>query len=85
MSYQVLNEFIEKEHKGTLYSKGETYPKSGFKADPERVAYLQSEENPYKVAFLGPEIKAEDSETEQEETSKEPSKPRGKSKNRSEE
>jgi hypothetical protein len=57
MKYPVLNDFIEKYHKNTLYKKGEEYPKEGFEADPERVAFLQSNKNRYGVAFLGPEIK----------------------------
>jgi hypothetical protein len=59
MKYPVLNDFIEKFHKNMLYKKGETYPKEGFEADPERVKYLQSEKNKYKIPFLGPEIKEE--------------------------
>ncbi|OAT73758.1 hypothetical protein [Parageobacillus thermoglucosidasius] len=64
MKYPVLNDFIEKYHKNTLYKKGEIYPKEGFKADPERVKYLQSEKNKYKIPFLGPEIKENDKEKE---------------------
>jgi hypothetical protein len=64
MKYPVLNDFIEKYHKNTLYKKGEIYPKEGFKADPERVAFLQSNKNRYGVAFLGPEIKENDKEAE---------------------
>ena len=56
MKYPVLNDFIEKYHKNTLYKKGEIYPKEGFDADPERVKYLQSEKNKYKIPFLGPAV-----------------------------
>lgn len=30
--YTVLNDFSEKHHNNTVYRKGETYPKDGFKA-----------------------------------------------------
>jgi len=53
MRYPVLSTFIEKEHNKTLYKEGETYPKKGFEADPKRVAFLQSNKNKYKIAFLG--------------------------------
>jgi hypothetical protein len=56
--YYVLHDFIEKEHGNMLYKKGETYPKAGFQADPERVSLLQSNKNKYKKPFLGPELKA---------------------------
>ncbi|NUK31041.1 hypothetical protein HT574_13380 [Parageobacillus sp. VR-IP] len=59
MKYPVLNDFIEKYHKNTLYKKGEIYPKEGFDADPERVKYLQSEKNKYKIPFLGPAVEEE--------------------------
>lgn len=57
MKYKVINTFIEKQHKNTKYEEGKTYPKSGFKADPDRVAFLQTDKNRYKMAFLGEEIK----------------------------
>ncbi|NEY20505.1 hypothetical protein G4D61_11115 [Bacillus ginsengihumi] len=57
MGYKVLNDFIEKEHNNTLYKEGEEYPKQGFEADPDRVAYLQKKRNKYKIAFLGEEVK----------------------------
>jgi hypothetical protein len=59
MSFPVINSFIEKEHDGITYNVGERYPKEGYKASDNRVTYLQSDDNPYKVAFLGPEIKSE--------------------------
>lgn len=59
MGYKVLADFIEKGHKDTLYREGEEYPKKGFKADPDRVAYLQTKKNKYKIAFLGDEVKSE--------------------------
>jgi hypothetical protein len=60
MSYPVINSFIEKEHKGVTYNIGESYPKEEFQADPERVAFLQSDDNDYGIAFLGPEIKSKE-------------------------
>lgn len=48
----VLNEFIEREHDFTLYTKGETYPKKGFKANDKRVDFLQKKHFKYGVAFL---------------------------------
>ncbi|MEJ9124566.1 hypothetical protein P4I92_12705 [Bacillus cereus] len=54
--YQVLNDFIEKEHDDITYKKGEQYPKVGFKSNAKRVKYLQSTENPYQIAFLGPKL-----------------------------
>ena len=62
MSYKVLHTFIEKEHEDALYVEGETYPKAGFNADPARVAFLQSNKNEYKKAFLNiPKQKAKES------------------------
>ncbi|WP_078430478.1 hypothetical protein [Alkalihalobacterium alkalinitrilicum] len=63
MAYEVINTFIEKEHKHITYTKGETYPKEGFEADPKRVKFLQSTKSKYKKAFLGPEIDKEKEET----------------------
>lgn len=74
MSYVVNNEFIEKEHKNTLYRKGDTYPKKGFKADPDRVKYLQSDDNEYKTVFLGEEVKAAGKSTKSAESKKADSK-----------
>ncbi|HDR4512220.1 TPA: hypothetical protein QCQ29_002693 [Bacillus cereus] len=54
--YPVLNDFIEKEHDDITYKKGEQYPKAGFKSNDKRVKYLQSTENPYQIAFLGPKL-----------------------------
>ncbi|MGN4782505.1 hypothetical protein [Bacillus cereus group sp. MYBK217-2] len=54
--YPVLNDFIEKEHNDITYKKGEQYPKEGFKSNAKRVKYLQSTENPYQIAFLGPKL-----------------------------
>lgn len=54
--YPVLNDFIEKEHDDITYKKGEQYPKAGFKSSVKRVKYLQSTENPYQIAFLGPKL-----------------------------
>jgi hypothetical protein len=59
MIFPVINSFIEKEHKGITYNVGETYPKEEFQADPERVAFLQSDDNEYGIAFLGPKLKGE--------------------------
>lgn len=59
MAYKVINDFYEKEHKNHLYRENHTYPKEGFKADPDRVKYLQSKDNPYEKAFLGEEVKEE--------------------------
>lgn len=57
MGYKVLNDFIEKDHNHTLYKSGEEYPKEGFEADPERVAFLKTNKNKYNTTFLGKEIK----------------------------
>ncbi|MED3396204.1 MULTISPECIES: hypothetical protein [Bacillus cereus group] len=54
--YPVLNDFIETEHDGITYKKGEQYPKADFKSNSKRVKYLQSTENPYQIAFLGPKL-----------------------------
>jgi hypothetical protein len=59
LKYPVLNDFIEKFHENVLYKKGETYPKEGFEADLERVKFLQSEKNKYKIPFLGPPVEEE--------------------------
>lgn len=61
MSYLILNTFIEKHHNNTLYIKGETYPKDGYKADAERVSFLQKKHPEYGVAFL--ETPKKDEET----------------------
>jgi hypothetical protein len=65
MIFPVINSFIEKEHKGITYNVGETYPKEEFQAEPERVTFLQSDDNEYGMAFLGPELKG-DVKTENE-------------------
>jgi len=63
MPYKVLNDFIENEHKGLRYQKGELYPKTGFEADPERVAFLQEKHEKYNRVFLGPELESKVNET----------------------
>lgn len=72
MKYPVLNDFIEKYHNGALYKKGDLYPKEGFEADPERVKYLQSEKNSYKIPFLGHDVEEKQVEgpTDEKKTSK---------------
>ncbi|MED3036657.1 hypothetical protein CBR56_27355 [Bacillus thuringiensis] len=76
--YPVLNDFIEKEHEGITYKKGEQYPKSDFKSNSKRVKYLQSTENQYQIAFLGPKLekakttsKAKEKQLDQEEPNQE--------------
>lgn len=71
--YNVINDFKETNHKGHIYRKGDSYPVKGFKADPERVSYLQSKENRYKKVYLGEEIKDEKTE-KKEQTKKKPAK-----------
>jgi hypothetical protein len=56
VGYQVVNDFIEKEHANVVYKTGEVYPKEGYQADLKRVAFLQSNKNKYKKSFLGPEL-----------------------------
>jgi hypothetical protein len=60
MNLPVLNDFIEKHHNEQFYKKGATYPANGYVADPERVAFLQTDKNMYGVPFLGPELIAND-------------------------
>lgn len=57
MSYKVINDFLEKFHDNHLYKNGDKYPKKGYKADPERVAFLQTDQNKYHIPFLGDQIK----------------------------
>nr|BDD47238.1 hypothetical protein 11 [Bacillaceae bacterium] len=52
MSYKVTNDFVDITHKNTLYKKGDTYPKNGFKVNKDRVAFLMQKHNKYKVAFI---------------------------------
>lgn len=52
MKYKVINEFIDKEHKDTLYKVGDIYPKKGFKVKKDRVTFLMKKHAEYKVAFL---------------------------------
>jgi hypothetical protein len=81
VGYQVVNEFIEKEHKDVLYKSGEVYPKEGYEAEPERVAFLQSDKNKYKRAFLGPELEdAEKTVTKKAETASNEPKDKGNAK-----
>lgn len=54
MKYKVINKFQDIEHKNTLYEKGDTYPKKGFRAKKDRVAFLMETHPKYKVAFLEP-------------------------------
>lgn len=74
MPYKVVNDFYEKEHKNELYKKDGIYPKKGFKADPDRVKYLQSDDNEYKTVFLGEEVKAAGKSTKSAESKKADSK-----------
>lgn len=62
MSYKVLHTFVEVEHDNNTYEKGDLYPKENFKADPERVSFLQSNQNRYNMRFLGKEIKPKNSD-----------------------
>jgi hypothetical protein len=64
MPYPVLNDFVEENHNGLTYEKDELYPKTGFEADPERVAFLQKKHKKYNVAFLGEEVGLEEDKTE---------------------
>ncbi|MBH0159119.1 hypothetical protein IHV10_22370 [Fictibacillus sp. 5RED26] len=68
MNYKVLNTFVEVEHDNTLYEKGDVYPKENFKADPDRVSFLQSDKNRYNQSFLGKEIKPKNSDASTPET-----------------
>lgn len=52
MNYKVLNGFMEKKHNNTVYRKGDIYPQDGFKADLERVNFLQEVHPTYGVPFL---------------------------------
>jgi hypothetical protein len=54
VNIRVLNTFREVEHENTIYEVGSIYPKEGFKADKNRVAFLQEIHPQYKVRFLGP-------------------------------
>jgi hypothetical protein len=67
LGYQVVNDFVEKEHENVLYRTGDVYPKEGYAAGPERVAFLQTKTNRYKKVFLGHKIE----ETEKAETKSE--------------
>jgi hypothetical protein len=64
MPYPVINTFEDLEQNKQLYKKGETYPKEGYEVDSKRVKLLQSTENKYKKAFLGPEIQNESGDRE---------------------
>lgn len=78
MKYQVINSFIERLHKSILYKEGDIYPKAGFSADPERVAFLQSDKNKYKKAFLGPALEEKDDEEVEEKDEEQPEEKSGK-------
>jgi len=68
LTIKVLNTFKEKEHKGTIYQIGDTYPKGKFKADPKRVSFLQEEHPVYGVRFLStPESTSTSSDVEDKE------------------
>lgn len=56
--YEVIESFIEKNHDGRTYTKGDVYPADGYKATKKRIAELSGKENKYKRPFLGDEIKA---------------------------
>jgi len=62
---KVLHEFMEKSHDKTVYRKGDTYPKKGFEADPERVAFLQEVHPEYGVTFLEKEKKTASRKTKE--------------------
>lgn len=48
----VKNTFKEKHHNDTVYKTGDEYPKTGFKADPKRIEFLQKTHPEYGVQFL---------------------------------
>lgn len=50
--FLVLNDFVEKFHKNTVYRKGDSYPHEGFEADSTRVEFLQEVHQEYGVPFL---------------------------------
>jgi hypothetical protein len=52
MTYKVINSFIDKEHKNTLYRVGDEYPKEGYKPTKARIAELSKEHPEYKRVFI---------------------------------
>lgn len=50
--YEVLNDFIEKNHKKHLYQKGDIYPADGFKLVKKRANELTKVHTKYGMAFL---------------------------------
>lgn len=50
--YKVLNDFIEKNHNGHLYKKGDEYPVNGHKLVKKRATDLTKVHDMYGVAFL---------------------------------
>ncbi|TLS37743.1 hypothetical protein [Pseudalkalibacillus caeni] len=71
MAYKVVNRFVETQHNSELYEAGDTYPKEGYKADPERVAFLQTSNNKYSRVFLGEEVDQQDDESPENKGSEE--------------
>jgi hypothetical protein len=56
--YKVINRFIDKEDKDTLYEVDEVYPKGDYKPTKKRVEVLLKEHPTYKCKFIK-EIKEE--------------------------
>lgn len=76
--YKVLETFTEKNHDGTVYLKGGTYPKGDYKTTEKRLEELTTNKNKYKRPFLA-EVEAE-KEVEKEAEKEEKPKSKGKAK-----
>lgn len=50
--YEVLNDFIEKNHENHLYKTGDTYPADGFKLVKRRANELTKVHKKYGIIFL---------------------------------
>jgi hypothetical protein len=59
MEYRVINDFIDKDNKDTLYQVGEEYPKGNYKPTKKRIEELSQEHPTYKRVFIE-EVKEDD-------------------------
>lgn len=49
---KVVNKFQDKGHDNHIYEPGDFYPAEGYKADPDRIAFLSEIHPKYKKKFL---------------------------------
>lgn len=52
MDHKVINKFIDKKDKNTVYEVGDEYPKGNHKPSKKRIEELSKQHPTYKCAFI---------------------------------